>query len=390
MSQTLPTPIAPYQRKRLRWMDIKENLTGYLFIFPAVLVIAVFGFFPIGYAFYMSLFNWRVKKGPFVGIQNYDKIIGDWTGLFLFVVGLALLYLAYLVWSSAAKEPDTRKMIFKFGAAFLLIASGFAIPMGWSRMLAAGNKDFLGSLPITLFYALSTVPAELFLAMILAYVLFQNIRGKEFFRMMYFLPYITPVVASAVVFRAIFSPRASSLANIVLNWFSVGPFKWLYEPKPANEILLGIKGLQGFLGGPSLALVSVALFGIWTYVGYNTVIFLAGLGAISKEYYEAAQIDGAGTWQSFRHITLPLLSPVTFYLALIAFIGTFKAFNHIWVMRTPNAQGTVDVTTVNIFSVFYEYSQYGQATAQAILLFAIILALTLAQNKIFGEKVFYG
>jgi len=248
----------------------------------------------------------------------------------------------------------------------------------------------LQSLPVTLFYALATVPAELFIAMILAYVLFQNIRGKEFFRMLYFLPYITPVVASAVVFRAIFSPRESSLANIVLSWVSMGPFRWLYEPKPVNEVLFGIKSLQGFLAGPSLALVSIALFGIWTFVGYNTVIFLAGLGAISKEYYEAAQIDGAGIWQSFRYITLPLLSPVTFYLALIAFIGTFKAFNHIWVMRTPNAQGTVDVTTVKIFSIFYEYNQYGYATAQAILLFAIILGLTLAQNKIFGDRVFYG
>ncbi len=390
MNQTPQPPIVPYQRKRVRWMDIQENITGYLFILPAVLILTVFGFFPIGYAFYMSLYSWRVKKGAFVGLANYDKAIGDWTGLLLFAVGLVLLYLAFLVWQSATNERDTRKMIFKFAAAFLLIGSGFFIPMGWGRMIESGDKGFLNSLPLTLFYALATVPAELILAMILAYVLFQNIRGKELFRMLYFLPYITPVVASAVVFRAIFSPRESSLANIVIGWVGQGPLKWLYEPKPISELWFGIKGLEGFLAGPSLALITVALFGIWTYVGYNTVIFLAGLGAISKEYYEAAQIDGAGTWQSFRHITLPLLSPVTFYLALIAFIGTFKAFNHIWVMRTPNAQGTVDVTTVNIFSTFYEYNQYGYATAQAILLFAIILALTLAQNKIFGEKVFYG
>jgi multiple sugar transport system permease protein len=148
--------------------------------------------------------------------------------------------------------------------------------------------------------------------------------------------------------------------------------------------------LEGLLSGPSLALGSIAMFGVWTYVGYNTVIFLAGLGSISKEYYEAAQIDGAGHWAQFRHITLPLLSPVTFYLGLIAFIGTFKAFNHIYVMRTPNAADTVNVSSVTIFSTFYEYNQYGYATAQAIILFAIILGLTLVQNKVFGEKVFYG
>ena len=386
----LSPALVPYKRRRVRWIDIQEQITGYLFISPAVLLITVFGFFPIGYAFYMSLHTWRVKKGPFIGIQNYDKAIGDWGGLALFVVGFILLYLAYLVWTNAAREENTRKMVFKFGAAFLLIAAGFIIPMGWGRMMATGDDDFLRSLPITLFYALMTVPAELGLAMILAFALFQNIRGKEFFRMMYFLPYITPVVASAVVFRSIFSPRESSLSNLLLSYVGIGPQRWLFESRTMAELLTGLKNLDGFLAGPSMALFTIALFGIWTYVGYNAVIFLAGLGSISKEYYEAAQIDGAGAVAQFRHITLPLLSPVTFYLALIAFIGTFKAFNHIYVMKTPNAQGTVDVTSITIFSTFYEYNQYGYATAEAILLFLIILVLTFAQNKIFGEKVFYG
>jgi multiple sugar transport system permease protein len=156
-----------------------------------------------------------------------------------------------------------------------------------------------------------------------------------------------------------------------------------------NEILFGLK-LEGFLAGPSMALFSIILFGVWTYVGYNTVIFLAGLGSIPSELYEAAEIDGAGKLQVFRNITFPLLSPVTFYLALIAFIGTFKAFNHIYVMRVPSALGTVDVTSVAIFDTFYKANQYGYAAAQAIILFLIILALTLVQNKVFGERVFYG
>jgi multiple sugar transport system permease protein len=139
-----------------------------------------------------------------------------------------------------------------------------------------------------------------------------------------------------------------------------------------------------------MALVAIILFGIWTYIGYNTVIFLAGLGSIPHELYEAAEIDGAGAWQSFRHLTLPLLSPVTFYLAIVAFIGTFKAFNHIYVMRMPAAQDTVNVASVYIFETFYKQNQFGYATAQAILLLLIILGLTFVQNKLFGEKVFYG
>jgi multiple sugar transport system permease protein len=387
VSQPLQTP---YRRKRIRWIDIQEQITGYLFIFPAVLVITVFGFFPIGYAAYMSLFNWRVKKGPFVGIDNYTKAVGDWTGLLIFLLGFFLLILAYLAWNSAFKAKSNAGMVLRIGAAFLLIAAAFIIPMGWGRMMVAGDDKYLESLIITLFYALTTVPAELALAIVLAYILFQKIRGQEFFRMLYFLPYITPVVAGAVVFRTIFNLRPTSLANQVLAWFNLPAQKWLFESKPVTEILFGLEDINTFLAGPSLSLVSIALFGIWTYVGYNTVIFLAGLGSIPKELYEAAEIDGAGRLQLFRNITLPLLSPVTFYLALIAFIGTFKAFNHIYVMRNPSAQGTADVTSVVIFDTFYSFSQYGYATAQAILLFLIILALTFVQNKVLGEKVFYG
>ena len=376
--------------RRIRWIDVKEQLTGYLFILPAVAIISIFGFFPIGYAIYMSLYNWRVKKGAFIGGNNYDKAVGDWTGALLFAAGFVILYLAYVAWDRAFKSQSDRGMIFRLGAAFLLVGAWFLIPNGWGRMLATGDEEFLHSLPITLFYAITTVPAELALALVLAYLLFQKIKGQEFFRMLYFLPYITPVVASAVVFRIIFSPRDSALANQFLAFLRLEPLKWLFEPKSVNEIFFGLKDLPGILAGPSLALVSIALFGIWTYVGYNTVIFLAGLGSIPRELYEAAEIDGAGKLAVFRSITLPLLSPVTFYLALIAFIGTFKAFNHIYVMRVPSALGTANVTSVTIFDTFYRLNQYGYAAAQAILLFLIILALTFVQNKVFGEKVFYG
>lgn len=380
----------PAPRKGIRWLDVKEQLTGYLFIFPAVLIISVFGIFPIGYAFYMSLYSWRVRQGPFVGIDNYQKALGDWGGAVIFVVGLALLLAAYLLWDSALRSHSDLGLAMKAGAALILIAAFFVAPNGWERMMVAGDQDFLTSLPLTLFYALGTVPAELGLALILAYILFQKNRGQEFFRMLYFLPYITPVVATAVVFRTIFSPRETSLANQVLSTLGMDPQKWLFEPRPFNHVMLGLEWLQGFWAGPSMALVTIVLFGIWTYVGYNTVIFLAGLGSIPHELYEAAQIDGANTWQLFRGITLPLLSPVTFYLALVAFIGTFKAFNHIYVMRVPSAQGTTNVTSVFIFDTFYRYNQFGYAAAQAIILFIIILGLTFVQNKVFGEKVFYG
>ncbi len=386
---TASPPLGDKPRRRLRWIDVKEHLTGYLFIFPALLVISVFGLFPILYSIYVSTYNWRVRQGKFIGLGNFEKALGDWMGVLIFVVGMALLIAAYFVWQSAFRSASNRRLIVGVLTAGVLIAAGWATSYGWAQMQAGGDARFLDSLPRTVFYASGTVPLEIGVALVLAYILFQNIRGQEFFRMLYFLPYITPVVATAVVFRTIFSPRETSLSNQFLNLIGVAPKKWLFEPDSFLNAVFGAN-LDGLISGPSMALVSIIFFGIWTYVGYNTVIFLAGLGSIPNELYEAAEIDGAGNWQLFRHITLPLLSPVTFYLALIAFIGTFKAFNHIYVMRQPSALGTVDVTSVEIFDTFYKANQYGYAAAQALILFAIILGLTLVQNKVLGEKVFYG
>jgi multiple sugar transport system permease protein len=142
--------------------------------------------------------------------------------------------------------------------------------------------------------------------------------------------------------------------------------------------------------GPSLALVVIMMYSIWVYVGYDTVIYLAGLGNISSELTEAAEIDGAGKWQVFRHIIFPLLSPTTYFLSLIAIIGTFKAFAHIWVMRHEFSVGTVNTFSVTIFLEFFEKLRFGYASALAFVLFAIILTLTLINNRIQGTRVFYG
>ena len=377
-----------HQEHGLHRLKIREQITGYLFVLPAFLIIFVFGLFPIGYSFYMSLFNWQVTKGDYVGAQNYLNIFGSWTSLLIFLSGLALIVLAYWIWNSAFKSNKNWHMIVKIVSAIILLAGGVLFVTGWAQMGELGNKQFLHSLIITLYYALGTVPAEIIIGMVIAYILYQDLKGKEMFRMIFFLPYVTPAVTTAVVFQIIFSNRETSVANSILNLVGIDPLRWRFEPKPVTQ-LLGLN-LEGFLAGPSLALVTIIIFGIWTYVGYNTVIFLAGLGNVPKEIYEAAEIDGGSRVDMFRYITIPLLSPVTFYLTLVAFIGTFKAFNHIYVMRTPSAQASVITTSLLIFDRFYKANQYSVATSQAIVLFLVILGLTLAQNKLFGEKVFYG
>jgi len=126
------------------------------------------------------------------------------------------------------------------------------------------------------------------------------------------------------------------------------------------------------------------------YIGYDTVVFLAGLGNIPPELHEAARIDGANEWQIFRAITFPLLSPTTFFLLLIAITGTFRAFTQIYMMRTPAAASAVDTLGLHIFETVRNNSNMGYGSAMAFVLFAVIVGLTIVQNRISSRRVFYG
>lgn len=368
---------------------LKESLLGYLLISPAMLVISLFGLFPIFYSVYMSAFNWRVKKGDFVELDNYKKLFGEPKGLVVFFAGLVLLGLAFWLWNSAFKTSGNGKRVLKIIAALLLLSFGVAYAVSWNSFTTTGDGAFFKSLNVTLYYSLLTVPTQLIIGLVLAFILFQKIKGKEIFRMFYFLPYITPAVSTAIVFRTIFNKRDSSLSNIILGMLNIDPLKWLYEPNQVLDLITG-GNFEGFWAGPSLALVTIAIYGVWTFAGYNTVIYLAGLGNIPTEVYEAAEIDGSNGWHLFWHITFPLISPVSFYLLLISFIGTFKAFNHLYVMKTPFALDSIDTASLTIFETFYKANNYGYAATQAIILFIIIAGLTFAQNKLLGKKVFYG
>lgn len=368
---------------------IKESLLGYLLIFPSVLIIAIFGLFPIFYSIYMSGFNWRVTKGNFNNWEHYENLFGEPRGLLIFLAGIVLLILAFWLWKGAFSNSKPIQRVLKIIAAAFLIAFGVAFATGWNSFTTTGDANFFKSLTVTLFYSVLTVPTQLLIGLVLAYILFQNIKGKEVFRMFYFLPYVTPAVSTAVVFRVIFSPRETSLANIVLANLGIQPLDWLYEPNSLINMLFG-GNLEGFIAGPSLALITIAIYGVWTFAGYDAVIYLAGLGSISQDVYEAAEIDGSNGWHLFWHITFPLISPVSFYLLLISFIGTFKAFNHLYVMRVPSAQTSVITASLNIFDTFYKANNFGYAATQAIVLFVIIAGLTFAQNKLLGKKVFYG
>ena len=314
-----------------------------------------------------------------------------WSQIVTISAGFLLLLLAWRLWESAGQRSSNTGMALRLVGAVALMAGAWVLIAELPRVVSAGDEDWWNGLMATVFYVLGTVPIQLGLALILAALLFQKIRGQTLFRVLYFLPYVAPFVGTAAVFRIIFSNRPTAPLNSLLDLFGAEPLLWLSEPAGIIQMITGGKiDLGPILSGPSLALVAIMIYGIWTYVGFDTVIFLAGLGAIPNELYEVADIDGAGGWAQFRHVTLPLLSPTIYFLSLYAVIGTFKAFNHIFVLRQAAALGTTDTASIVIFQAFKRDTRYGYASALAILLLLIIMLITLVNNRIASRRVFYG
>mgnify|MGYP005846901487 CR=1 FL=1 len=338
------------------------------------------------------LFGFNEVQSRYIVAAETGNELDIWTRIVTISAGLVLLGLAWFVWQKAGGQSSNLRTGLILLAALTLMAGGWILAGELPRVIAAGDSNVYQGFLVTVSYSVGTVPAQLVIALFLAYLLFQGIRGQSAFRMIYFIPYVTPAVASAAVFRIIFSNRPDSLANQVGGAIGMGPQQWLLEPRGVFELLAAGAGasLPAWAAGPSLSLVVIILFNIWTFVGYNTVIFLAGLGAIPAELYEAGRIDGGGRWALFRHITLPLLSPTTFFLSLMGIIGTFKAFNHVWVLRNAAALGTTDTVSITIFLQFFRDARLGYASALAFMLFAVILGLTLVQNRIAAKRVFYG
>ena len=313
-----------------------------------------------------------------------------WSQLILISAGFVLLLLSWLLWRSASHRSSLLSTFLRLGGAAMLIVGAWVLIAEAPRIIAQGDKVWWYGLLATFYYSLGTIPFQLIIALVLAVLLFQNIKGRGFFRVMYFLPYIAPFVGTAAVFKIIFSSRPTAPINAILGFFGIPTQAWINEPAGIFNMITPGVHLPVWAAGPSLALVVIMIYGIWTFFGFNTVIFLAGLGNIPKEMYEAAAIDGGGRWAQFRHITLPLLSPTMYFLTLYSVIGTFKAFNHIYVLRTGAALGTTDTASVVIFQTFKRDTRIGYASALAILLLLVIIILTVVNNRIASKRVFYG
>jgi multiple sugar transport system permease protein len=313
-----------------------------------------------------------------------------WSQIILISAGAVLVGLAIWLWQRSVAAHNDRVFLLRALAAIFILISAYLLIGQLPLALAEAEEDVLRGFSVTVMFSLFSVPVQLALGLGLAVLLFQNIKAKSLFRVIYFLPYITPFVATSTIFGLIFSHRTSSPANSFLGILGIPPQTWLVQPTGIFQLIFG-ENIPDFLVGPGLALVVIILYNIWVYAGYSAVIFLAGLGNIPGELYEAARIDGASSWNQFRYITLPMLSPTTFFLILIATIGTFQAFTQIFLLRKAGAYEAVDTINIYIYQEIRSNNpDYAYGSAMAFVLFAVILTLTLLQNRVVGRRVFYG
>jgi multiple sugar transport system permease protein len=311
----------------------REALLGLLFLLPSAVILGCFGFFPLLYAFYVSLHKWTLIQGPFIGFSNYVQAL--------------------------TQEPN-----------------------------------FWMALKVTVAYVIGTVPTTLALGFLLADLLYRRIAGVGFYRVLFFTPYIVSPVAAAAVWRWIYHPQYGA-ANALLATLHLPPQRWLLEPDGVFGIVARLAGLNlpAWGEGPSLALTCIMVTTVWHGLGFAVVVLLAGLSAIPTEVTEAAQLDGASGWPLLRYVKLPLLSPTLFFLLIVFTIRAFQTFNQIYILTPQGGPGgTTRNITMYIFSSFYQNTTrlgYGYGAAVAFLLFVLILSLTLLQFRLVGERVHY-
>ncbi|MFJ5624652.1 carbohydrate ABC transporter permease [Peribacillus loiseleuriae] len=286
--------------KKKSRIEKKENLTGLLFVSPMLIGVGVLTLLPIIATFLLSFADWNF-------IMGITQI--KWVGL------------------------DNFKTLFE-------------------------NEGFLKSVANNLLFLL-TVPFTMIFSLLIAIVIDKHVYMKSFFKVAFFMPYISSIVAIAVVWQVLFNPTDG----------------------PINQFLfsIGIENPPTWIADPNFALISLMVIQIWASIGFNMILFLAGLQSIPKELYEAADMDGATAWDKFKNIMLPALSPTTFFLLITGIIGTFKVFDLIAVLTKGGPINSTTMLVWHLYESAFVDLKIGYASAIAVVLFIFVLIITLLQ-----------
>lgn len=333
-----------------------DTLAGYGFMSPALIIFLVFLFLPIFFAVYVSFTNWngispfqQAGAYEFVGFENYYN---------------------------------------------LLIKEGIR------------QKDFYNSLKNTVYYALGVVPAQTLIALMLATIVNQKwLRGKGFFRTAFYFPSVSSSVVISIIFMWLFGK--GGIVNIGLSSLfpAYEPLTWLSDSRGIFHQILGVFGvtretagdwtstrlatltLWEWISGPSITLLLIMILNTWTTIGSMMVIYLAALQDIPEQLREAAMIDGANRWQVFRKITVPMLTPATFFVVTLGLIGTFQVFDQIFVITSGGPAKTTMTIAYGVYQSGFRNSDMGLAAASALVLFVIIFIFTMIQRQFVKETI---
>lgn len=305
-------PLGP-RRHSWRWRP-DQQWEGYLFLLPSFLGFLLFVAIPVVASFALSFVDWNLLRPPeFIGWTNYRQLL-------------------------------TRDLVFR--------------QVAWN----------------TLYFMLTIVPLQLAFGLLLALALNQPIRGQLIYRVIYFMPVVTTIIAGAIAFQYLLNRDHGLISQWIWDFG-----RWSGLPIQPPD----------FLNSTRWAKPSVVLLTLWKNTGFTMVIYLAALQAVPKELYDAAHADGASTWQRFRHVTLPLISPTTFFLFIIQMIGAFQLFTEAFVMTGGGpAQATLTVVYY-IYQNAFEFGRMGKASAIAWFLFIFIFLFTLIQTRLQRRWVYY-
>jgi multiple sugar transport system permease protein len=306
---TVVTADRPVRRRRRGvrrvLFEMRKEWSAYAFLTPAFILLGIFTLFAVGFSLYLSFHRWDIlnPQKPYVGLDNYRQLRHD--------------------------------------------------------------DYFRQAVKNTAYFTLATVPLSMLLGLLIALLLNRQIHGRAIFRTLFYLPVVTPLVVSGLIWKWVLNGDFG-LLNYYIGKIGISPQLWL--------------------SNPSLAMPSVIAMSVWVTVGFTMLVYLAGLQAIPHEYYEAASVDGAGGWRMFRHITLPLLAPSTFFVTVYLVISTFQVFDQIYVMTGGGPLRATTTVVYYIWQAGFQQFAMGYASAMAYGLFAIIFVFTIAQVVVYNRQ----
>lgn len=274
----------------------------------------------------------------------------DSTWAIIFLLPHMLLFLAFML------IPVIGSFVLSFASWDLLSPLEW---VGFGNYVELYNDEvFVQVFWNTVIFTFVSVPVGIFISLLLAVALNQKIRGIRFYRVAYFIPVISSMVAVAIIWQWIYNPEYGFL-NFFLSLFGIDGPNWL--------------------SSQTWALPAVIITSIWKGLGFNMLIFLAGLQGIPDSYYEAADLDGASLIQKFRHITVPLLSPTTFFITIMAIINSFQVFDTVYLMTGGGPGRATSVIVHYLYQTGFQYFRMGYASAMAYVLFFFVFVLTVIQ-----------